>query len=80
MLSPTNIAKSNLDFSYKLSQDNNHIVSIKQLYLKTYTATYFKYHHNTSAKKAYQFGIPHKLIDKLKVDKMGVIHLSYNYA
>jgi hypothetical protein len=29
MPSPTNIAKSNLDFSHKLSQDSNHIALIK---------------------------------------------------
>jgi hypothetical protein len=29
MPSPTNIAESDLDFSHKLSQDSNHIASIK---------------------------------------------------
>jgi hypothetical protein len=80
MLPPTNIAESNLNFSCKLSQDSNHIALIKQLHSKNHTATCFKYCHNTFTKKACQFGMPRKLIDKLKVDKMGIIHLSHNYA
>jgi hypothetical protein len=77
---PTNTAESDLDFSYKLSQDSNHIALIKQLHSKNHTATYFKYCYNTSAKKACQFGIPCKLINKSKIDKIGIIYLSYNYA
>jgi hypothetical protein len=71
--------KSDTEFLQKLSQDVNHVASLKQLHSKHHSATCFKYHHQNSGKATCHFGMPHNLLKTSKVDDHGVIHLARNH-
>jgi hypothetical protein len=67
------------EFLQKLSQDANHVASLKQLHSTRHSATCFKYRHQNSGKATCCFGMPRDLLKTSKVDDHGVIHLARNH-